>query len=470
MLVAISNGVHMIEIRQELALRAALSPHPLSVRAWRDLRESTTIEELDHSVTRVLPSVYKNLKNDLVEQDLLKLRGSARHTWAKNTEFLRQLEPLIMELEKNSINYRVLKGGAINLLANTPDFRIMGDIDLLVSKLDLGKVHDALDRAGFTPKFAITCPHQNNSRRKLESSFINKKSLEIDLHLAEERSEAALFRRMLRLPPQIVKRRSVEIKLPTIEMLIIHAMVHGLLEVDSEDRAQMLLDVEHLIKNADQEILRRELVRLNFATTFDAYCGLRRQVMGELDSHLVESIKVQGRSPLNPAKVLRPVFFVATTLVRAIRFRAPRLRDSLRIWNNHNGNRVLYLLWLYSGLARPIEFVATTKLSGFLSKDYPNRELSQVAHWTNDWRFRVTNESIQERKVIVLESRAFRDQSFLIFSNGRLVAVTEQVESGKYRLLIRDPALSNEISIRLPFSACRHCARALSDLKISDVT
>ena len=96
-------------------------------------------------------------------QDLLKLKGSARHTWAKNTEFLRQLEPLIMELEKNSINYRVLKGGAINLLANTPNFRIMGDIDLLVSKSDLAKVHGALDKAGFTPKFAITCPHQNNS-------------------------------------------------------------------------------------------------------------------------------------------------------------------------------------------------------------------------------------------------------------------------------------------------------------------
>ena len=81
----------MIEIRQELALRAALAPYPRSVEAWRELRDSTTIEELDHSVTRVLPSVYKNLKDDLVEQDLLKLKGSARHTWAKNTEFLRQL-------------------------------------------------------------------------------------------------------------------------------------------------------------------------------------------------------------------------------------------------------------------------------------------------------------------------------------------------------------------------------------------
>jgi len=468
LLVAISNGALMIEIRQELALRAALSPHPRSVEAWRNLRESTTIEELDHSVTRVLPSVYKNLKDDLFENDLLKLRGSARHTWARNTEFLRQLEPLIMELEKNSINYRVLKGGAINLLANTPDFRIMGDIDLLVSKSDLGKVHDALDKAGFTPKFAITCPHQNNSRKKLEFSFINKKSMEIDLHLAEERSEAALFRRMLRLPPQIAKRPNVEIKLPTIEMLIIHAMVHGLLEVDSEDRAQMLLDVEHLIKGADQELLRRELVRLNFATTFDAYCVLRRQIMGELDLHLIESIKVRRRSPLNPIKVLRPVFFVATTLVRAIRFRAPRLRDSLRIWKNHKGNRVLYLLWLYSGLVRPIELLATTKLSGFLPKDHPSRELSQVAHLANDWRFRITNESNREWIVLMLESQAFRDQSFHIFANGRLVTVTEQVQSGKYRLLIRNPALVNEISIRLPFSGCRNCARALSDLKISD--
>ena len=457
----------MIKKRQELALRAALCSQPQSIDAWRELRQITEIEDLDHSVTRVLPSVYKNLKETLGGNDLLKLRGSARHTWARNTEFLRQLEPLILELDKESIDYRILKGGAINLLFNPPDFRIMGDIDLLVSKSEIPKVQVAFDKAGFTPKFAIKCPHQMKSRKKLEASFINNKSLEIDLHVAEERSESALFKRMLQLPPQTTLYRNLEIRLPTTELLLIHALVHGSLAVEPEDQAQMILDIELLKPRVNLPRLVRELERLNYGPTFNKYLELRNLAMGTLDETLPKVIQSPRRARLEPVTALRSVLLFSLALIRAIRFRTPRLLHLGKIWKGRNQHRILYLVWLYSGLLRQIEFLITTRLVGFIPKSHPDRKLFPVAIWSNDWRFRVTNKTNEEHLAVWLESQAFKDQSFLVFSNGRLVAVTEQISSGKYQLVLRNPATSNEISLRLPFSGCKECAVKLSDLVIS---
>jgi len=74
----------MDEFKQKLALAAAMLPTGEAKIKWEELRKISTIEELDHSVTRILPSVHRNLKDSLTGNDLLKLRGSSKHTWAKN--------------------------------------------------------------------------------------------------------------------------------------------------------------------------------------------------------------------------------------------------------------------------------------------------------------------------------------------------------------------------------------------------
>ena len=84
----------MDNLKQKLALAAAMLPPGEAKIKWEELRQISTIEELDHSVTRILPSVHRNLKDSLKGNDLLKLRGSSKHTWAKNSEFLHQLKPL----------------------------------------------------------------------------------------------------------------------------------------------------------------------------------------------------------------------------------------------------------------------------------------------------------------------------------------------------------------------------------------
>lgn len=458
----------MIEYRQKLALRAALSENVDAVSAWSELRSQMSIEDLDHSVTRILPSVYRNIKANLKDADLQKLRGSALHTWAKNIEFIHQFEPLVAGLTKEAIDYRVLKGGAINLLFNPPNFRIMGDIDLLISKSNFEKTLAVLQRTGFAPKYAIACQHFSRSRISLESSFVNQKSLEIDLHVVESRSEAMLFSRMLKLSPYVVKLNNLKIRIPQTELLIIHAIRHGLLAVEPEDLAQMVLDVELLTKNADVNNLTGEIRRLNMGDSFKSYLELREEIIGQSNMLLRKVRNISPKFSVKSMKTFRRSLILLIKLMKAIRYRAPRLKDWNQIWRKLDQNRIPYLFWLYTGLIRQFELLITTRFRGFLPQDYPDLKLSPVAIWANDWRFRVSGEK-QVSLEINLESQAFQKQGFLVFSNGKLAAVTEKNYLGKHRLLIRNPSKQNEISIRLPFAGCKECAKQLSDLRISNL-
>ena len=457
----------MIDLRQELALKAALYPKDEAIIEWRNLRQIATIENLDHSVTRILPMVYQNIKEALSGNDLLKLKGSSRHTWAKNTEFLHQLKSVILELDNDLIDYRVLKGGAINLISSSPNLRIMGDIDLLISKRDIRQTRAALARAGFKPKFSFACPHEVELSRSSELNFINDSSLEIDLHVAEERAESEFFKQILTSPPNIVISSSVQFKIPPREFLIIHSIIHGQLAVDSEDQAQTMLDVDFLLKSTNVDRLKDAFVKLNLTKSFNRYLDLRRSLMGESDK-IANSERINIRSPRFPALNFGSrVHLFLSMLAKAMKHRTPRIRDLRKIWRQKNRKRILYLIWLYAGLIRQIESLLIRKSSGFIPKEsFPPNTVFPGSQWSNEWRFWVINDSHSERAVIQLISNAFYNQSFLIFSNGKLAAVTERNSEGKYNLVLKDFSYWNEISLRLPFSGCKECAQALVDLEI----
>lgn len=457
----------MFDLNQELALKAALYPLDEAIVAWNSLRRISTIEELDQSVTRILPTVYQNIKEALSVNDLRKLKGMAHYTWAKNTKFLQELKNVIIELDKDSTDYRVLKGGAINLLFNPPSFRIMGDIDLLISKRDYPQTRAALARAGFKPKYSFACPHKIELSGSPELNFINDSSLEIDIHVAEERGESAFFKEMLKLPPHLVVYSSVECKIPPIEFLIIHAITHGQLGVGSGDQAQTMLDVDLLLERTSINRLKKASVKLNLGASFNQYLGLRIRLMGE-NRESMNYKKITLRPSQLPAfKIAGKSFFLLSRFREAIKYRSPRFRDLHKIWGEKNHNRIVYVLWLYTGLIRQVESLVMRKISGFIPKEnFPPNTIFPGSRWSNDWRFWVVNDLQSEKIVIQLNSKAFYDQFFLIFNNGQHIAATERSGEGKFLLVLKNPSYSNEISLRLPFSGCKTCAQSLADLKI----
>jgi hypothetical protein len=438
---------------------------------WDCLREISTIEELDHSVTRILPYVYRNLKDFLAGNDLLKLRGSAKHTWAKNSEFLNQLKPLIEALNYNAINYRVLKGGAINLLNPPANFRIMGDIDLLIFRKDLRRVQEILEQCDFMPKFSFFCPHSDKEIRKLELDYSNKGSLEIDIHVAEERTPRSLFKSMMKRPPRTVYFSGTPVSIPDDDFLIAHSLIHGSLKVDSSDQAQTILDVFLLLNDSNIQKVTATVQSLRINRLLGSYFSALEDIFEKTDR-----IKVTKKN-----NYFLQLYFLLSNfnlgfnrlsrMLRAIKYRSPSPRYLGKILRSFNGKSFLYALWLYTGMIRPIERFMAKSSGGFVSATNPplgvkSTPTSPTYRWTIDWRFAFNNVDGQSRHVIHFYSEAFKNQSFLVFANGKLIGVSTKNDLQQFSFDFYDSAPRIEISLRLPFSGCKKCALALSDLTI----
>jgi hypothetical protein len=452
--------------RQRLALAAALLPSDKAKIKWDSLREISTIEDLDYSVTRVLPSVYRNLRDLLIGDDLVKLRGAAKHTWARNTEFFNQLKPLVEALNFNSIDYRILKGGAINLLYPPANFRIMGDIDLLISRKDLQLVQEILEQCDFMPKFSYSCPHIDKKSKKFELDYSHKGSLEIDIHLAEERAPSSLFKSMMNRPPRIVFFSGTPIRIPDDDHLIAHSLTHGALNVESSDKAQTMLDVFLLLNDSNIKKVTATIRSLRIDKLFESYLS----AVGDIfEKTITQRIVIKKNHFLVPS--LSISFSSLSKISNAIKFRSPSLRYIGKILRFFKGKSILYALWLYSGMIRPIERFVLTRLGGFttvtnLTAGIESKQTSQTYRWTSDWRFAFHNSEDQSRHIIVFNSKAFESQSFLVFANGKLIGVTAKNSLQQFISDFHETAPRIEISLRLPFSGCKKCALALSDLTI----
>jgi hypothetical protein len=461
----------MVNLKQKLALAAALLPVDQAKIKWEELRNLSTIEELDHSVTRILPSIHRNLKDLLTGNDLLKLRGASKHTWAKNSEFLTQLKPLIEALNYNAIDYRVLKGGAINLLYRPGNFRIMGDIDLLISQRDLGRVRNLLAQCDFKPKFSYRCLHNDKELRKLELDYSNEGSLEIDIHLAEHRAPRALFEKMLKRSPRIVDFSGTPIRIPDDDLLIAHSLIHGSLKVESSDQAQMILDVFLLLNDSNADRTTATVRSLRIDRLLDSYLSVEAEIFQKTKSRKVARNKNYFLEFYFFVLNIRFSFNRVSKLLKVIKYRSPSPLYVGKILKYFKGRSPLYVLWLYTGMIRPIERFAIDKFGGFSNKMDSKaavrmNQTSPAYQWTNDWRFAFNNLTGQTRHIILFSSAAFKSQSFLVFANGKLMGVTAKNDDSQYRFDFYEPTKQIEISLRLPLSGCKKCALALSDLSV----
>ena len=460
----------MTSTKQDLALSAALLPADHGILMWQTLREQSTVEDLDHTVTRVLPYVYENCKELLVGNDLLKLRGSRRHTWAKNTEFYMQFKPVLHELHKNAIDYRILKGGAINLLIGPPGFRIMGDIDLLVRKKDLSKVRKLFESAGFKPKFSFGCKHNNFALKNLEVNYCNDQSLEIDIHVAEERSPRELFIKMLHRPPLLKEFSGIPVLLPAAEFLIAHALIHGGLQVQIEDEAQAILDVHFLLNSSNFVATSALMQDLGATELLVAYLKKAETLLGSTPfRYAPQTPKLKNQI----SRIKQNIWGLSQdiyTLLLAIKYRRPRLGDAVPIYRHAQKNRALYVFWLYTGMIRQIERFAIKSRGGFSASSSTISDIHSVSRWSNDWRFSVPAKEGLTQLQLKLTSKNLEFQSFLVFVNGILAGVTENSPSFEYILTIVNPSAVNEVSLRLPFAGCKACAQSMADLRIELTT
>jgi hypothetical protein len=472
-----------LSTEQELALRAALLPAPENTESWNSLVKMTPVMELDGSITRIMPALYQNLGGAKSLSGAQKLKGSYLFAWAKNTEFISNINPLLILLEESGINYRILKGGALNFLFQSLGTRSMGDIDVLVGKKDLDSFQKILEKVGFRKKFADACPHIRSGNSDPELNYVNSKNIEIDLHVMESRRPKLLFSLLLETPPVICEFMGIKIKIPPPELLIMHSIHHGQIGVQTSDEIQSLLDVRRLIDFANVERLQEFSNKLHFDALLDTYLQKLARVTGEASllrisqgNHLWNKVKYSQDQALEILARLREYPSIRKS-------RSISSQKLLRVFKDFRGHRVAYCLWLYTSKLRQVERLFCLSLHGFLKKpsrtlriapgveysvnnDHGEVTFNSSASLSQDWRFSFLPEIGRKRLKLSMRSESFKVQSFLVFVNGMVLGVTDKNIEGVHSLELLHPSSQIEISMRLPMNGCEDCAQKLEDLTL----
>ncbi|MBA3242461.1 MAG: nucleotidyltransferase family protein, partial [Acidobacteria bacterium] len=119
---------------QELLLCAALLRGEDALSAWGEWRSTVDPDSLDAGSKRLLPLLYRNLRELGVNDPLVpRLKESYRITWSLNQSVFRQMASLLGSLHGAGIETLVLKGGAlVPLYYRDYGVRPMVDFDILV--------------------------------------------------------------------------------------------------------------------------------------------------------------------------------------------------------------------------------------------------------------------------------------------------------------------------------------------------
>ena len=120
-------------------LNAALVPGDPGLAAWRTWLAATDLDRLGEPARRLLPLVYTNLSRTARDEASLAVaRRCQMQAWVATQRLLNDARPLLAELLRRGIDFRLFRGGALAGGAYRDWVsRPMADLDLLVSLPDV---------------------------------------------------------------------------------------------------------------------------------------------------------------------------------------------------------------------------------------------------------------------------------------------------------------------------------------------
>ena len=355
-----------------LVLSAALAPPADAIVAWHRLMTDVGFEHLAHPGLRALPRVYLNLRSAPDEPpNWAQLRGTYRAAWTANLLRFGHARALITPLQERAIAYRLVKGAAICAMSDSWGARSMGDIDVLVDRADEGRVAEVMSGLRWRPKYEALGPRDPFEGRLITGAWVGSGHDEVDLHVTGS-TDPGILGAILREPAQNVTTQGVEVQLPTPELMLVHAAVHGALGVAATDRIQTTLDVGLLAPQVSPERLRIVASAL----------GVRREVLEALRSvapwsaearHLAHVVgrrtlaERAGESGMVVRRRLQPLTRISElrTVVEHRRLPAPEVA---KVRETRGARARLYSTWLRAGQLRPVERAVARSVGGFLPR------------------------------------------------------------------------------------------------------
>jgi len=467
----------------QLAVLAALAPEFVALGAWKQLMGNIPFDEVNVNTQRLAPAIFCNLRGvrDFPERE--RLRGTYKYTWTKTTRLIHSLDPVFRALNDADLNFRVIKGLAIQLLLNSVGSRTMGDIDLLFSSRDIQRAVEIVESLGFRRTEDVPCSGHSSNSHFLGLNY-SLGETHLDLHVAETKYPQKLLVIMLDQPTNSVRCGSSTVKIPSHESLFLHAVVHGDLTAGPTDFIQAISDVGRLQKFVDlrqasllakQANIEASIVRFQNSTSESGFSTLQLQLPETPRSrtHRIQALRNRILQDTN-----------SRTLLRRIQARRVGRTISVDTENQHSLSRLLYRLWMYTGQIAIVERYIYKVCGGMLRKSstpvfdglsiapfqsgssHPALTALRVAGATIDWRFRIQVPENSTKLLIKVRAEALAKLDLWAFVNGSQLCRLIGGDPTTHILTIHNPAHNLEISLRPVWSACHLCFAGFNAMEL----
>ena len=474
----------------ELSLAAALATDDVALAAWIELMEYLPFDEVNINTQRLAPIIFNNLRHYSNVPERERLRGTYKYHWAKTTQIIYSIAPLLQLLDQASINYRIIKGLAIQLSQRTVGARIMADCDIVIKEKDAQRAVEIIESLGFRPKFHAPCncypstAHFYPPTGYIQGLSFTHGKTELDLHVAESKFPKRLLGRMLDHPPELVRWGSLVVCVPNQELLTLHAIVHGERANGPSDLVQAVSDVVQLSRTVDIKkigILAKELKlegsvanfrRLTDKASFKTpYLSLPN--VGHFKSTWLHTRRAWLQSSYGPLLILRQ-----------IRARRSGRKIVVDFHNQSLFSRILYRIWLYTGqivvlerwicnlggrfMRKPQAAISDGLIVAPFTRDFTNNQLSilRVAQDTLDWRFRIRLPVDSKRVMIRVHAEALSKLDFTVIVNGVVLCDIFGDDPNTHVVTIQQPRTDLEISLRPLWDACPLCFSKLNSMEL----
>ena len=469
---------------EDLLATMAATEHPRSaLDKWNEICIQRDFDQISDNTQRLAPAIYANLRDEGPYRERARLKGTYRHHWARNVRMLADVQPIIAEFNTQGIDYRVIKGTAIQLFTDRLGARIMGDIDIVISLKNVDKARGVIEKHGFRSSSISDCGIHPEGNEQSALNF-NKGQSHIDLHIAEMKSPSSLYLRMLLDEPMWCSVKAVEWKIPQPELMFLNAAQHGYLCSSATDYIQSVVDMKILSQFVNPESL---IVRARKTGTLRAFKYLKKEL---LSAELIDTASEPNRLSYFIAVKYQSLKEIIRTSVGSrtlvAQWKVRHLGHQQHVNIRLQGVRVprKYLLWLKLGKFAALERSGFSRLGGFLKPpektfgldysmhpfDLKNSEIISanpvIAREASDWRFGMSFPTGVSDVRLLLHSDAFDTHDFVLCINGKFVTTIVAQDSSLRDVTLRKVSGYSEVSLRPVLRSCEYCAPDLSDLEI----
>ena len=467
-----------------LAITAAVGTRDDALLAWIRLMELMNFDEINSNTQRIAPTIFLNLKDTKEFKERERLRGSYKYTWAKTTRLIHSIEPILRKFDAVDLDYRVIKGLAIQVSLHHVGSRIMGDVDVLIGLKDVDRATDIVRSFGFRKDEEVLCDSHSLSSHYGGLNF-SLGETHLDFHVAETKYPKDLLTRMIEDHPTIAAFGSFKMKVPSCENLFLHAIVHGGLSSGPTDFIQAVCDLGQLQGRIEMSEVNQiaKLTHLE-GVVFEFIKSYKKYGLAELGIKLPE-VKYGKRDRFKTFKNGLVQDLNSNSLYDRIQARRFGRTISVDPENQNLISRTIYRIWLLTGQIAALETIFRTLFGGMLRKpsaqiwnglvirpfqigesEIPLTSL-KTAVQTIDWRFRCLVPSNVRKLIIEVRAEPLNNVDIYAFANGKILSRLIGGDPTTHFLTFDRPDQDIEISLRPIWLACQKCFAGFNDLELS---